>query len=104
MKTPENIKDRVNRTLDSIDSIEAVKVSPFFKDKTMQRLFAKKEEKQALFGYWFTLKWQFASLVVIIALNVFVLSKYNMSSYEDEVDYFAQVYDLKTNTEDNLFN
>jgi len=104
MSTPESIKDRVNKTFDSINSMESVKVSPFFKDKTIQRLFAEKEEKHPLFGFWFTPKWQLATLLVIIALNIFTLSTANTSSYEDEIDYFAQAYDLKTNSEDNLFN
>jgi hypothetical protein len=104
MTTPEDIKTRVNQTFESIESIEAVKVSPFFKDKTMQRIFADKEEKKPLFESWFAPKWQFATLVVIIALNVFALSTTNSSNYQDAVDNFAQEYDLKTDLEDDLFN
>lgn len=104
MKTPEDIKNSVEKALQSVDAIENSKVSPFFKDKTLQRLFTEKEEKQSVLWSWFTPTWQLATLVVIITLNVLALSSTNTSDYEDELDVFAQTYDLQSNSEDNLFN
>ncbi|RLJ62469.1 hypothetical protein CLV86_2075 [Lacinutrix venerupis] len=45
MKTNMNIEEKVTKTLEVFDTIDTVKAPPFFKDKTMQLLFAEKEEK-----------------------------------------------------------
>ena len=44
METNNNIQKKIDDTFTAIDAIENVNVSPFFKDKTMLRLFAEKEE------------------------------------------------------------
>ena len=39
MKANNNIAEKVKSTFESIDHIQDIKTSPFFKDKTMRKLF-----------------------------------------------------------------
>lgn len=103
MKTTEDIKDRVTNIFDSIDAIETVKVSPFFKDKTMQRLFNDKEETIS-FWNWFTPKLQLATLVCFLILNVIAFSQLNTSTYDENVNQLAESYGLSTSSETSLLN
>lgn len=103
MKTDKNIQDKVNQTLDVVESLQQVKVSPFFKDQTLQRLFYKEEEKQT-FWSWFTPQLQLAALVCIVAVNVYTITQIKNSVYESSVSTFASDYGLDTSTEDTLFN
>ena len=103
MKTNKDIQNKIDSTLSAIDTIEEAKVSPFFKDKTMQRLFAEKEEKQIAWS-WFTPKLQLATLVCVVILNAIALTKLQETSYDDNVNQFAESYGLSTSTETSLLN
>ncbi len=103
MKTNKNIQNKIDSALDSMDAIETVNVSPFFKDKTMQRLFAKKEETANVWN-WFTPKLQLATLACIVILNVVAFTQIKTSSYDENLDQFAETYGLSTSTETSFLN
>lgn len=104
MKTKINIKDKINDTLNSVDTINDVTVSPFFKDKAMQLLFVEKEEKQTRILSWFTPQFQLATLACVIILNVFAFTKLKETTYNENVGQFAESYGLVETTETSLFN
>ncbi|KAA5821952.1 hypothetical protein FPF71_15715 [Algibacter amylolyticus] len=102
METNKNIQDKVDSAFSALDAIEPVNVSPFFKDKTMQVLFAEKEEKQSVWS-WFTPKLQLATLVCIVVLNVVAFSKMETaSSYDENLSEFAESYGLVASDNDTL--
>jgi hypothetical protein len=104
MKTPKDIKHTTEANFDVIDQIKEVKVSPFFKDKTMQRLFAEKEEIAPVSFGWFTPKLQFATLVCIVIINVVGILQLTKTTYTDNVAEFANAYELLQNGQSSLFN
>lgn len=104
MNTKKHKENNIEDTFKVLDSIEEVKVSPFFKDKTMQRLFAAEEvEEKPVFG-WFTPKVQLATLVCVLILNVIVFSKFSQSDYASGVNEFAETYGLSTEHTTSLIN
>lgn len=99
-----NIQDNVKQTLEVCDTIEIVKAPPFFKDKTMQRLFAEKVEVISVWN-WFTPQLQLATLVCVVVLNVFAFSQLKEDTYSNAVNEFAETYGLSDDTElSNLIN
>ena len=106
MENNKNIQDKIDSTLSAMDTIESVNVSPFFKDKAMQRLFAEKEEGITVWN-WFTPKLQLATLVCVVVLNVFAFSNLkasNTTSYNDNIDEFAETYGLSSTLETSFLN
>ncbi len=103
MDTNKDIQKKIDSTLDAMDAVKTVNVSPFFKDKTMQRLFAEKEEKQVVWS-WFTPKLQLATLVCVIVLNVIAFTNLKKTTYNENVTQFAESYGLSTSTETSLLN
>ncbi|GGG59077.1 hypothetical protein [Bizionia arctica] len=104
METNNDINQKVQNTLKSFDSITDTKVSPFFKDKTMQLLFSEKEEKESFVFSWFSPKLQFATLVCFVLLNVFAYVKINSNTYNSNVQDFAETYGLSTDNDTYLLN
>ncbi|QRM90224.1 hypothetical protein FG167_13595 [Lacinutrix sp. WUR7] len=103
MKTNNNIQEKIDNTFKAFDAIEEVTISPFFKDKTMQRLFSQQEEEKVAWS-WFSPKLQLATLICIVALNVLAFSKFQETKYEENVNLFAETYGLSTSTETLLLN
>ncbi|MGB5419025.1 hypothetical protein [Algibacter sp.] len=98
--TNKNIQDKIDNTFMAMDAIERVKVSPFFKDKTMNVLFAEKEVKQVSWN-WFTPKLQLATLVCVVILNVMAFTKFEEASgYDENLSEFADSYGLSVNNDD----
>ena len=93
----------IQDTLNAMDAMAPVQVSPFFKDKTMNVLFAEKEEEQKAWS-WFSPKLQLATLVCVIVLNVFAFTKLEANSYENDLSEFAETYGLSSSTEESIFN
>jgi hypothetical protein len=104
MKTPKDIENTIEATFDVIDSINKVNVSPFFKDKAMQRLFAEKEETVSTGFNWFTPKLQFATLICILIVNVFGIMQLTKTTYSENVSEFASSYELSQEIQSSLFN
>lgn len=101
MEIDKNIQDKIDNAFEAIEGIESVNVSPFFKDKTMKRLFKEKEEKQIIWT-WFTPKLQLAALVCVVVLNVVAFTQLRESTYDNNVNQFAESYGLTTSTESTL--
>jgi hypothetical protein len=100
MDTNKNIQSKIDSTLSVMDAIETVNVSPFFKDKTMQRLFAEKEETTTVWN-WFTPKLQLATLVCVVVLNVIAFTKLDdATSYDENVSELAESYGLSASDDD----
>ncbi|MFI0428078.1 hypothetical protein [Mariniflexile sp. HMF6888] len=103
MKTNKDIQHKIEDTFEVLKTVQEVKVSPFFKDRTMQVLFAEKEAEQNKLP-WFSPKLQLATLVCIILLNVYAFAKIKTAIYEEKVSDFASAYGLSLDSETNLFN
>ncbi|WP_303316036.1 hypothetical protein Q4Q34_13170 [Flavivirga abyssicola] len=103
MEINKKIQDKINDTFESMDAIETVKVSPFFKDKTMKRLFAEKEEEQLIWS-WFSPKLQLATLVCFIVLNVLAFTQLNSNEHDSDINDFAETYGLSSGSGTSLFN
>ncbi|MDO6596717.1 hypothetical protein Q4512_07305 [Oceanihabitans sp. 2_MG-2023] len=103
MNANNNIQEKIDSTLKAATSIEQVTVSPFFKDKTMQRLFSQKEEENIAWS-WFSPKLQFATLVCVVAINVIAFTKLKVTTYDENVNQFAESYGLSVNEDNSLLN
>tara|TARA_B100000795_G_C22772702_1_gene428595 strand:+ start:546 stop:860 length:315 start_codon:yes stop_codon:yes gene_type:complete len=104
MKTNSNIAEKVKSTFESIDHIQDIKISPFFKDKTMRKLFdAEVEEEKILFS-WFAPKLQLATLICIIILNSVAFIQLKSTTYDSNISNFAENYSLFTNSETSILN
>lgn len=98
MKTIKDKSTGNNNTLDILDSIEEVKVSPFFKNKVLNMIEQEKEVKQPSFQ-WFNPQLQFASLALIICINAATIyySFSNTETSEEQIsgiESFVQDYQL----------
>lgn len=104
METNKGIQKEIERTFDVLNTKNEVHVSPFFKDKTLRRLFLKKEEKEIVW-LWFTPKLQLATLAVVIVLNIIALSQLESNSMsENSIDDFATTYELSYDDESTFFD
>ena len=104
MKANNNIAEKVKSTFESIDHIQDIKTSPFFKDKTMRKLFDAKVAEDKIVFSWFTPKLQLATLVCIISLNAFALIQLKTKIYDSNVSNFGENYSLSTNYETSILN
>lgn len=105
METNKKIQNKIDSAFEALDAIETVRVSPFFKDKTMHVLFAEKKEQKTVWS-WFTPKLQLASLVCVVVLNVIAFTKLeDASSYDENLSEFAKSYGLSiSNDEISILN
>lgn len=103
MEQDRNIQNEIGSTFKVLDSIENVNVSPFFKDKTMQRLFAEKDEKQVVWS-WFTPKLQLATLACVVIVNVLSFTQLNTATYDENINQFAESYGLSTSDDTSILN
>ncbi|MDT0557302.1 hypothetical protein RM697_01500 [Ichthyenterobacterium sp. W332] len=98
MKTQNNIQDEIDEVLNLSNLVAKVKAPPFFKDRTMQSLFSENTIEHSSF-FWFTPKFQMATLLVFIFLNVAAFIQYNTTNYNEQLDSFAErygIYDTET--------
>ncbi|WP_405296442.1 hypothetical protein [Algibacter sp. Ld11] len=106
MDTNKDIQQKVDSALNAVDVIEPVNVSPFFKDKTMQLLFSEKEEVVVQSG-WFTPKLQLAALVCVVVLNIIAFTQLDSSgssSYDENINQFAETYGLSSSSTTSFLN
>lgn len=102
MDSKKNIKIEVENTLDAFNTIQEVNVSPFFKQKTLQRLFTKKESEQIAWT-WFTPKLQLATLVSVIIINLIGFTQMTTSStYDENINVLAETYGMSISTETSI--
>ncbi len=93
MNTKKDIQDKIDNTLNSISKRNDLKASPFFKDKTMLLLFSEKK-KEHVFLAWFTPKFQLATLLCFIVLNLVAFTQMNTSSTTENILDFAETHGL----------
>lgn len=103
MMSNTEIDNKVNATIDSIDSIEEVQVSPFLKDRILHQLDAEEELSTPIFS-WFTPQLQLAALCVVILLNVYAYTILSSQEYETKVEEFVDTYDFGDETYTSIFN
>ncbi|MEW4924773.1 hypothetical protein [Algibacter sp. 2305UL17-15] len=103
METNNNLQQQIDETLNVLDNIKEVNVSPFFKDKTMNVLFAENKETQNTIWAWFTPQLQLATLACVVILNVIAFTKLETASdYEENVSEFATSYGLSESEDYSL--
>ncbi len=103
MESNKNIQEKIDNAFKAAEAIEPVSVSPFFKDKTMQRMFSVKEEEKVAWS-WFSPKLQLATLACVIVINVIAFTQVNKTSYDENINQFAESYGLKTSDSNSLLN
>lgn len=97
------INKKVNATLNAVDTIQEVKVSPFLKDRILNNLTAEVEETQKVWS-WFTPKFQIATLIIVILLNVYTYKVLTSDEYNTTVEEFVDTYDFGDETYTSIFN
>lgn len=103
MESNKNIQEKIDNTFKAAEAIEQVSVSPFFKDKTMQRMFSEKEEEKVAWS-WFSPKLQLATLACVVVINVIAFTQVNKTSYDENINQFAESYGLTTSDSNSLLN
>ncbi len=104
MKTNIEMNKKIQDTFDSIESINEVTVSPFFKEKVMYQIRNASEDIQEATWSWFTPKLQLATLVCVVILNVMAFNNLQETTYNEEVSNFADSYGLSTSKESYILN
>ena len=95
---------KVQETLDSIESIKEVQVSPFFKENILHQIRNTSTQIQDGSWSWFTPKLQLATLVCVVVLNIMAFNNLQETTYDDNVSSFAESYGLSTSTESSILN
>ncbi|WP_046758028.1 hypothetical protein [Kordia jejudonensis] len=104
MNTANNKNTPIDDAFEVLETIKAVQVSPFFKDKTMQRLFSEKEEVVSTGFGWFTPKLQFATLICILVINSIGFWQLSTTEYNTHISEFASAYELSQEEQASLFD
>ncbi|WP_299526821.1 hypothetical protein [Winogradskyella sp.] len=104
METNKDITDKIEATLNSVDTIEEVSVSPFFKGKAMRQIFAEQKQEPKVLWSWLTPQVQLATLVLIVAINVFAVMQLRNESYDNEISNFAESYGLTEDASESLID
>ncbi len=103
MSEEHKIAEQVKLTIDAADKIEQVKASPFLKNKVMRRLFDEPQEQIQLLFPWFTPRLQLTTLAVLILMNIIAFRTMSLSSSSEDIDRFAQAYELIQDNDVTLF-
>lgn len=97
------INKKIKDTFDAVELINDVKVSPFFKEHVMHKIRNASEDIKDTTWSWFSPQLQLATLVCVVALNVFAFTKLNETTYNENLSEFAQSYGLLERAETSLF-
>ncbi len=97
------LNKKVKATLNVADTIQEVKVSPFLKDKILNNLNTEIDESQKVWA-WFTPKFQLATLIVVILLNVYAYKVLTSDNYNTTVEEFVDTYNFGDETYTSIFN
>jgi len=103
MMKDSEINKKIKTTLNAVDTIQEVKVSPFLKDRILNNLTAEVKEIQNVWS-WFTPKFQLATLVIVILLNVYAYKVLISDEYNTTVEEFVDTYDFGEETYTSIFN
>lgn len=102
MKTQNNKPIEENNTLDILDEIQEVKVSPFFKNKVLNKIREQNQEPVTLFG-WFRPQLQLAVVALVLLMNALTIY-YSLNLQVDtqeqsSFEAFVQDYSLDSSSE-----
>lgn len=103
MMSNSEIDKKVKATIESINSIEEVRVSPFLKDRILNQLQAKVSQSSPLFS-WFTPQLQLSTLALFLILNVLAYLNVNSEDYNSSIDEFTETYGLVEEAETTFSN
>lgn len=103
MMSNSEIDKKIKATIDSIELIEEVQVSPFLKDRILHQLDAEEELSSSFFN-WFSPQLQLAALCLVILLNVYAYTILSSQEYETKVEEFVDTYDFGDETYTSIFN
>lgn len=104
MKPNSKTYKKVAEAFDAIESVEEVKVSPFFKEKVMQQIRSASKEKEVISYSWFTPSLQCATLILLMFLNVYTYKVLTSNDYNTTVEEFVDTYDFSEETYTSIFN
>ena len=97
------IQKKINATLKASEEINDVKISPFLKENILYQLSQQSQVSEPSNSTWFTPKLQWAAFVMVIAFNVFVISKWNSTQKEDRISSFSKAIGLESESDTNNF-
>lgn len=105
MDAKKTTQQKIAKILESAESIEAVNSPPFFKDKVLRKLLEAEEvTPQPDILAWFVPKYQIAALLLFAAVNFAVLYLYSSSNKQDELQTFAESYNLSISEDGSFLN
>ena len=91
-------KHKTAQTLELLSQIAPVKVSPFFKHRVVQE-FTKEAPQKQLFYSWLTPQFQWATLGLVLVLNIgTIFYAFSGSKEATAIDLFAQEFALQTSS------
>ncbi|WP_375237926.1 hypothetical protein [Aurantibacter sp.] len=99
MKTTKKIEEKTAAAFNSLDTISAVKVSPFFKERTLNLLFKEEEQKVTLLERFLSPQIQFVAIMAIVLINVVTIYNYSESNYNSDLNTFSESYNLSVSEE-----
>lgn len=99
METPKHIEDKTNAAFNSLDTIKTVKVSPFFKERTLNILFKEEEQKVTFIDRFLSPKIQFAAVLAVVLINSVTIYNYSETNYNSELSAFYESYNLTVSEE-----
>ena len=102
METKNTPHNEIDKILETSSKISKVTISPFFKEKVLNRIFVEKEKETSILT-WFTPRYQFAALIFLFVFNSYALIQYNKQNYNDKVTTFAQSYELTASENESIF-
>ncbi|GEM_PF-5649885 len=92
------ISEQIENTFEVLSSIEKTTVSPFFKQRVLNKMFLK-EEKSIVVKQWFTPSLQFEAIALVLLINAISLFYVFKENNSNTMDNFAKEYSLSsTNT------
>ena len=97
------INKKVNATLNVADTIQEVRVSPSLKDRILNNLSIEIDENHKVWA-WFTPKFQLATLIVVVLLNVYAYKVLTSDNYNTTVEEFVDTYNFGDETYTSIFN
>jgi hypothetical protein len=99
METTKQIEDKTAAAFNSLDIISAVKVSPFFKERTLNILFKEEEQKVTFLERVLSPQIQFVAIVAIVLINVTTIYNYSETNYNSDLNTFSESYNLSVSEE-----
>jgi hypothetical protein len=92
MKKTYEIEQKVEKTLKALDGIEQAKPNPFYYTRLKARMEKELLQPKTVLGWTFQPVYAYASLVIVLLINVFTIVTLNNNSSQPKDT--AQIYSL----------